>query len=308
MKIKKLFHQYFSEIYTINLFLFGILLCIYLHSFLKISLIEIFLFFLLTLTILLFPFYQIIFLKKELVSLKNLIRKYENPDDSKNKIALIGKMSVAVVHDLKNPMSTIQTLVEMANTNEITKEERIRNLNLIHREISRLSDMAYEILDFVRGDLILKPETLILEEFIAEVYHFLEIDFEYAKVDFILDLKYTGKVFFDAEKVRRVIVNLAKNALEAMYDKKRKYTFTVHSEKIKQKLHLSFEDNGPGLPESVQERIFQTFATEGKVNGTGIGLYMAKWTMDTHKGEIQYKTERGKGTTFTLIFSLGEQV
>jgi len=308
MKIKKLFHQYFNEIYTINLFLFGILLCIYLHSFLKISPIEIFLFFLLTLTILLFPFYQIIFLKKELVSLKNLIRKYENPDDSKNKIALIGKMSVAVVHDLKNPMSTIQTLVEMANTNEITKEERIRNLNLIHREISRLSDMAYEILDFVRGDLILKPETLILEEFIAEVYHFLEIDFEYAKVDFILDLKYKGKVFFDPEKVRRVIVNLAKNALEAMYDKKRKYTFTVHSEKINQKLHLSFEDNGPGLPESVQERIFQTFATEGKVNGTGIGLYMAKWTMDTHKGEIQYKTERGKGTTFTLIFSLGEQV
>jgi len=307
MKIKKLFHQYFNEIYTINLFLFGILLCIYLHSFLKISPIEIFLFFLLTLTILLFPFYQIIFLKKELVSLKNLIRKYENPDDTKNKIALIGKMSVAVVHDLKNPMSTIQTLVEMANTSEITKEERIRNLNLIHREISRLSDMAYEILDFVRGDLILKPETLILEEFIAEVYHFLEIDFEYAKVDFILDLKYKGKVFFDPEKVRRVIVNLAKNALEAMYDKKRKYTFTVHSEKIKQKLYLSFEDNGPGLPESVQERIFQTFATEGKVNGTGIGLYMAKWTMDTHKGEIQYKTERGKGTTFTLIFSLGEQ-
>ena len=307
MKIKKLFHQYFSEIYTINLFLFGILLCIYLHSFLKISPIEIFLFFLLTLTILLFPFYQIIFLKKELVSLKNLIRKYENPDDSKNKIALIGKMSVAVVHDLKNPMSTIQTLVEMANTNEITKEERIRNLNLIHREISRLSDMAYEILDFVRGDLILKPETLILEEFIAEVYHFLEIDFEYAKVDFILDLKYKGKVFFDPEKVRRVIVNLAKNALEAMYDKKRKYTFTVHSEKINQKLHLSFEDNGPGLPESVQERIFQTFATEGKVNGTGIGLYMAKWTMDTHKGEVQYKTQKDKGTIFTLIFSLGEQ-
>jgi hypothetical protein len=92
MKIKKLFHQYFSEIYTINLFLFGILLCIYLYSFLKISLIEIFLFFLLTLTILLFPFYQIIFLKKELVSLKNLIRKYENPDDSKNKIALSSKI------------------------------------------------------------------------------------------------------------------------------------------------------------------------------------------------------------------------
>ncbi|NBU99248.1 MAG: sensor histidine kinase [Spirochaetia bacterium] len=284
------------------------MLFIYLHFFLKVQFIEIFLVCILIATLLVLPFYHIIFLKQELISLKNLIRKYENPDDTKNKIALIGKISVAVVHDLKNPMSTIQTLVEMANTNEITKEERIRNLNLIHREISRLSDMAYEILDFVRGDLILKPETLILEEFIAEVYHFLEIDFEYANVDFILDLKYKGKVFFDPEKVRRVIINLAKNALEAMYDNKRKYTFTVNSQKINQKLYLSFEDNGPGLPDSVQERIFQTFATEGKVNGTGIGLYMAKWTMDTHKGEIQYKTERGKGTTFTLIFSLGEEV
>ena len=308
MKFKKIFHQYFNEIYTINLFLFGILLFIYLHFFLKVQFIEIFLVYLLIATLLVLPFYHIIFLKQELISLKNLIRKYENPDGTKNKIALIGKMSVAVIHDLKNPMSTIQTLVEMANTNEITKEERIRNLNLIHREISRLSDMAYEILDFVRGDLILKPETLILEEFIAEVYHFLEIDFEYANVDFILDLKYKGKVFFDPEKVRRVIINLAKNALEAMYDNKRKYTFTVNSQKINQKLYLSFEDNGPGLPDSVQERIFQTFATEGKVNGTGIGLYMAKWTMDTHKGEIQYKTEIGKGTTFTLIFSLGEEV
>jgi signal transduction histidine kinase len=116
-----------------------------------------------------------------------------------------------------------------------------------------------------------------------------------------------SNIYADGRKNEKWLVNLAKNALEAMYDKKRKYTFTVHSEKIKQKLHLAFEDNGPGLPESVQERIFQTFATEGKVNGTGIGLYMAKWTMDTHKGEIQYKTEKGKGTTFTLIFSLGEQ-
>jgi hypothetical protein len=39
------------------------------------------------------------------------------------------------------------------------------------------------------------------------------------------------------------------------------------------------------------------------VNGTGIGLYMAKWTMDTHKGEVQYKTQKDKGTTFTLIGS-----
>ena len=305
--MKKLFHQYFTIFYLFCLILFGGTLFSYTPFVEILNSPNWYVFLVCGLLLFFSPLYHIAHLQKESVTLKELIRRYENPDDTKNKIALIGKMSVAVVHDLKNPMSTIQTLVEMANTDQITKEERIRNLNLIHREISRLSDMAYEILDFVKGDLILHPENLILEEFISEVYHFLEIDFEYANVDFILDLKYKGMVLFDPEKVRRVIVNLAKNALEAMYDRKRKYTFTVHSEKVNEKLYLSFEDNGPGLPDSVQERIFQTFATEGKVNGTGIGLYMAKWTMDTHGGEINYKTEKGKGTTFTLVFSLGEK-
>ena len=305
--MKKLFQQYFTIFYLFCLILFGGTLFSYTPFVEILNSPNWYVFLVCGLLLFFSPLYHIAHLQKESVTLKELIRRYENPDDTKNKIALIGKMSVAVVHDLKNPMSTIQTLVEMANTDQITKEERIRNLNLIHREISRLSDMAYEILDFVKGDLILHPENLILEEFISEVYHFLEIDFEYANVDFILDLKYKGMVLFDPEKVRRVIVNLAKNALEAMYDRKRKYTFTVHSEKINEKLYLSFEDNGPGLPDSVQERIFQTFATEGKVNGTGIGLYMAKWTMDTHGGEINYKTEKGKGTTFTLVFSLGEK-
>ncbi len=305
--MQKLFHHYFTILYIIYLLLFGAFLFYPSWNTENHSISKQFLLFVCGFILFISPLYHITYLKKESESLRELVRKYENPDDTKNKIALIGKMSVAVVHDLKNPMSTIQTLVEMANTDEITREERIRNLNLIHREISRLSDMAYEILDFVKGKLTLNLETINLEDYILEVYKFLEIDFEYANVKFILDLQYKGDITFDPEKVRRVIINLAKNALEAMYDRKKNYSFTVHSKKVNEKLYLSFEDNGPGLPDSVQERIFQTFATEGKVNGTGIGLYMAKWTMDTHGGEIQYKTEKGKGTTFTLVFSLGEK-
>lgn len=251
--------------------------------------------------------YYIYYLKKKNQELENAIKKYEDPDETKNKIAFIGKMSLTVVHDLKNPMSTIQTLVEMANTEEIGREERIQNLNLIHREIRRLSDMAYEILDFVKGKLVLNIESVNLEEFMEEVSSFLKIDFEYAEVALILKLEYRDGVKFDPEKVRRVIVNLARNALEAMYDRKKKYSFTISSKKQNGNLVLSFSDNGPGLPESIQQRIFQTFATEGKANGTGIGLYMAKWTMDSHKGEIHYETESGKGTTFTLLFPLGEE-
>jgi signal transduction histidine kinase len=158
--MKKLFHQYFTIFFLFCIILIGITLFFSTSFTENLSNSKLYLLFACGFVLFTTPLlYYISHLKQESDSLKNLIRKYENPDDTKNKIALIGKMSVAVVHDLKNPMSTIQTLVEMANTDEITKEERIRNLNLIHREISRLSDMAYEILDFVKGDLVLHPET-----------------------------------------------------------------------------------------------------------------------------------------------------
>ena len=67
------------------------------------------------------------------------------------------------------------------------------------------------------------------------------------------------------------------------------------------KVILSLIDNGPGLPESVKTNMFQAFATEGKTKGTGLGLFMCKWIVDTHEGELIYETETGKGTSFHIL-------
>lgn len=296
----KIIKKYYLFIYIFIIISF---LCIFTNFetfFQKVELIYINIFY--TIVTIISIFYAYI-LGKEIQKLEEKV-EIRSLNESEKNLNLIGKMAISVVHDLKNPISTIQTLVEMANTDQITKEERITNLNLVYREILRLSDMAYEILDFVKGKIVIDRSEVNLADFIDEVYKFLEIDFKYAGVLFQTDLQYRGMVLFDPDKIRRVFINLAKNSLEAMYDKKNEHVFLIKSSIINDKLYLTFSDNGPGLPDSIRDKLFNNFVTEGKPNGTGIGLYMAKSTMDAHGGEIQFFTESGQGTTFTLIFPM----
>jgi nitrogen fixation/metabolism regulation signal transduction histidine kinase len=93
--------------------------------------------------------------------------------------------------------------------------------------------------------------------------------------------------------MRRVSVNIAKNAMEAMYDGQKEYCFTIKSEKrensTKDEIVISFIDNGSGLPETIERRIFEIFASEGKTKGTGLGLFMCKWIVGEHNGDLKYE-------------------
>ena len=226
--------------------------------------------------------------------------------ESRKKLALVGQMAAGIVHDIKNPMSIIRMLAELSNTDRITREKREKNLNVIVREMNRLNDLAHEILDFSKGQLALDITEVNLKEFISEADNFLKPNFEYLSIKYVQELKYEGAVRIDKDRMRRVIINLAKNAAEAMQDGKKEYSFSICCEKREDRVILSLTDNGPGLPEAVQARIFDAFATEGKAGGTGLGLYMCKWIVETHNGELSYVTKRGEGTTFTITLPLGE--
>lgn len=200
---------------------------------------------------------------------------------------------------------------------EVLAESRKRNLGMIVREMDRLSDLAHEILDFSRGELKLDLQKISLKEFISEVAQFLKINFESSGIKYIEDLQYTGNIIIDKDRMRRVIVNLAKNAVEAMYGEQKEYCFTIQSDFIPGPasedsvsadtpsersgvIRISLIDNGPGIPEAVQIRIFQAFTTEGKTKGTGLGLFMCRWIVKTHNGSLTYETKHGEGTTFFI--------
>ncbi|MDD1444243.1 ATP-binding protein, partial [Dolichospermum sp. ST_sed3] len=249
---------------------------------------------------------------------ENKRKEIEALAESRKKLAFVGQLAAGIVHDIKNPMATIKYLAQKANAESISKEKREKNLNLIVREMDRLNDLAYEILDYSKGNLNLELEEINAKDFLLEIEQFLKIDFEYHGINYSLELEYNGKIRIDKDRMRRVIINLAKNAIEAMQDGMREYNFKIRVEKISLESNqevswnstlgrdkngfilISLIDNGSGIPESIKSRIFEAFATEGKVKGTGLGLFMCKMIVDAHNGSLTYKSEKDKGTIFII--------
>ena len=109
------------------------------------------------------------------------------------------------------------------------------------------------------------------------------------------------KAWFDENKLFRVIHNLARNAGQAMEDGGR---FVITIDNDGPELTLSFADTGRGIPEAMQGRVFDAFATSGKHEGTGLGLAIVKHVMAAHNGRVAVRSVEGAGSAFTLFIPL----
>ena len=133
--------------------------------------------------------------------------------------------------------------------------------------------------------------------FLDNIRALLTPDLERKKISLEIIQSYNGIVFMDQDRIYRGLLNLLNNAEDAM----------TKGGKIELKLYeengnLVFEmtDTGSGIPESVRETLFNPFVTAGKTYGTGLGLAITKKIVDQHHGEISFKTELQKGTTFWI--------
>ena len=120
-------------------------------------------------------------------------------------------------------------------------------------------------------------------------------------VEYEIQLEYDGIIEMDGERFRRVIYNITGNAAEAM-DSGGKLILKVLKED--NNVIFLFIDNGPGIPEEHQDKIFQPFYTVGKEKGTGLGMAIAKRIVEEHGGSISFDSVEGKGTTFKVVLPL----
>lgn len=212
------------------------------------------------------------------------------------RLSSIGQMASAIIHDIKNPMGTIrvyaQVMKKKAASDEVTKmaDEMIR-------QVDRLVGMLQEILDFSRGVGATNFEEVPLGEVVDGILSFIEKDLVKNNVALVKDLKYTGPLTIDADKMTRVFYNIASNARDAM---PQGGTLKVSTELIDGEVIFTFTDTGTGMPAEVKARIFEPFVTHGKKHGTGLGMAIVKKVIDDHKGRIEVDSELGKGTTMRI--------
>ncbi len=221
------------------------------------------------------------------------------------KLTMMTQIASETAHEIRNPLTVIKGglyLLKMTLPKEKAIEEQISQID---RAVDRVNAHMDDLLNLSKPP-VLKLRTAningLIEEALAEVPPEILSNIEVIKK---LEDGYP-QVNVDSERLKRVFINLIKNALESM-EGKGKLRIAVHREQIKKRefISITFEDTGYGIPEDDLEKIFDPFYTT-KTKGTGLGLVICKRIIDAHHGNIEVQSKVGIGTTFTVqlpIFS-----
>ena len=218
--------------------------------------------------------------------------------EKKQRLFTIGQMMSSLLHDMKTPLANISGYVDVM-TDEDNAERRTQYAKVVERQIRTLTNMSAEILQFARGETAIMLRPTDLHTLLNQALELLRTEAENREITIVRDEKYQGKISCDDDKLQRVIVNLAKNAMEAI---ERKGVITVSTSADDQNIYISIADDGPGIPAQISGSLFDAFVTSGKKGGTGLGLSIVKKIIDEHKANITVQAVEPHGTQFVLAF------
>lgn len=239
-------------------------------------------------------------LKKENEELRNsnvMLQETQEALISKERLALIGRMASTILHDMKNPMSTIGGYAQLIKMKKHTQAELIKYADIISRQVIQFTSMAQDLLTFAQGGEQMQLRSIEAAQYLNECSESLVLKFEEREIKIERDLDFEGVVRIDTGRFFRVLDNIAINALDVLSKGEK---FKIHSLEVDTGLRLILEDTGPGMTEEVKQNAFKEFYTFGKRKGTGLGLAIVKRIVDEHDGIISIESQEGEGTKFII--------
>ena len=216
------------------------------------------------------------------------------------RMVAIGETAAMVGHDLRNPLQTI------TNTLYLTKKE-LKSMTSPPEEKQSIMKMCkilgeqVNYMDKLLSDLQVYARPLKPEPVPTNLHQLLDVTLSMVtvpeNVKVSIKVKRGLKAMVDPTLMKRVLVNLVKNAIQAMPDGGK---LTIRASKKDKATFISVEDTGTGIPKKDIDRLFKPFPTT-KPGGTGLGLVICKRLAEAHGGSITVKSKVGTGTTFTVI-------
>jgi signal transduction histidine kinase len=214
------------------------------------------------------------------------------------RLAAIGELAAMVGHDLRNPLQGI-----MGATHFLKTEERWK-LSREGKEMLKLIEEAIRRSEKIVSDLQEYGKEICLERLETDARSITKDALECVSIPgtivVINSTRSQPKIMLDTDRMRRVLVNLIRNAVDAMPDGG---TLTIASTQTKDELEITIKDTGEGMtPETVAKLWNPLFTTKSR--GMGMGLPIAKRFVEAHEGSISFETKLGKGSTFTVTLPI----
>jgi signal transduction histidine kinase len=247
------------------------------------------------------------------------------------KLASLGQLTAGIAHEIKNPLNFVNNFSELGleyvteiregleklDTNDITEEisdllnNVEENLKMVHQHGTRADNIVKSMLMHSRGGTgKLEPTDLnaLIREYVNLAFHGMRAGKEPINVKIEYDLDESIKhVDLNPEDFSRVILNLCKNAFDAMRTKTLNEQSYNPILKVSTKkagdgfVSIAVEDNGPGIPEHIKDKLFQPFFTTKKgTDGTGLGLSISHDIIQKNNGNITISSEENVSTRFEI--------
>lgn len=236
-----------------------------------------------------------------------------------DRLASLGEMSASVAHEVRNPLASIKTSMQMMlgdleSDGALQADQGAREaVEVVLHEVERLDSIVRDLLLFARPRRLhlIQYNLLTLSE---RLLHFLQPRFEEAGVRVHLTRQEIPTVQIDVSQIEQVLLNLFLNALQAMPDggilsvscQIVHLSGAGEQQEQRSMIELSVSDTGEGIAQDELERIFQPFYTT-KAHGIGLGLPITRRLIEDHHGSILVESQLGYGTTVSVRLPLSEK-
>ncbi|MEM2160507.1 MAG: ATP-binding protein [Candidatus Nitrosotenuis sp.] len=213
------------------------------------------------------------------------------------RLSAIGNLSARIAHDLRNPLSVIQSTSQILrlkmeqHLDEKTREQWAR----LDRAIYRMSHQLEDVMDYVRISPLKKKDyslCTILQDVVERIV---------APENIVIHLPQNDRIVFcDPEKLEIVFVNLLMNAMQALETKEGSVTIEIADDpQDGNNVLIKVIDTGAGIPDDIKDKIFEPLFTT-KQTGTGLGLSSCKNIIEQHGGTLSVSSTVGRGAAFTI--------
>ncbi len=237
-------------------------------------------------------------LAKDVTEFKSMQERMRQRD----RLSALGDLAAGVGHEIRNPLNAI-SLTAQRLEEEFSPGERREEFGLltkgIREEVERLDSIVRQFLSLARPPkLNLTPCNL--KELLEELLLLMKGEAEGRGVAVELNASESLTIELDGDEMKRALLNVVKNSIEAMEDGG---TLSISVARREDKVTIEIKDTGKGIPEELLSRIWEPYFST-KESGTGLGLAMAHKIVTDHEGTIEVSSTPGVGTTFTITLPL----
>jgi two-component system sensor histidine kinase PilS (NtrC family) len=219
------------------------------------------------------------------------------------KLAALGRFSASIAHEIRNPVGALSHAAQLLHESPKIDDQDKRFIDIILSNSHRVSEIIENILQLSRRDKAL-PQQMHLQEwtqnFVTEFVNALDLYEGQVSLTENDDVE----VHMDPSHLHQIVWNLCENAVK--YASETAGAIAVEISFGRQpnngRPYLEISDQGPGIPQEMEESMFEPFAT-GRAGGTGLGLYICRELCERNRAALRYRSREEGGSIFQIVFS-----